>query len=264
MSMAKMGYRRLNFAILQDIKHMKKQRTFRCDAHPVLQYIEEHGFGIPTPDLTRTLSAEEFKQHYYDKKELIDFCRSFGISTGGQKNDLNSRVELFLRTGQVTVVTPSKRSVKPDSATGLSLDKVVSNYKSDPVTRNFFEKNCPGFIGFSALVQKQIRERLAEGDTFTYGDAIEMHKNYLQNKFAAREAGQASRVVHDSCQYNQFTIDYNHDDQPKLHTAMEAWMLVRNTAGEKTYERYKSKIESIRVNLNTPDESVIPPAFAFT
>lgn len=228
----------------------KNQRTLDSDAHAIQQYIAEHEFGIAIPALSKSLSADEFKQHYYDKKELMHFCRSVGISAWGQKNDLNGRIELYLRTGQVTVVQPEKKSTRPDSESGLSLNKVVVNYKSDPTTRKFFEQNCPGFTGFSAFVQKQIRTRLAESDTFTYGDVIEMHKIFLQNKQAAKNQGQATKVAHDSCQFNQFNIDYSFDPDPRVHSVQDAWMLVRNTAGEKTYQRYKNEIEKIRSILN--------------
>jgi hypothetical protein len=123
------------------------------------------------------------------------------------------------------------------------------NYKSDPATRAFFTKHCEGFTGFSALVQKQIRERLANGETFTYADVIQMHEHFLANKNSAKASGQATTVAHDSCQFNQFYIDYSHDAEPKAHTANAAWMLVRETAGDKTYQRYKARITEIRAIL---------------
>jgi len=237
---------------------VKKQSRMTSDAEGILRYLENHEFGTPPPMLSKKLSPDVFKQHYYDKNELTEFCRSIGISTTGQKNDLNSRIELYLRTGRVTVVAPVVRSTRPDSEIGLTLDKVVVNYKSDPVTRQFFERNCRGFTGFSALVQKQIKQRLADGESFTYGDVIAMHRAFLKNKQQARDTGQATTVAHDSCQFNQFYIDYSHDNSSKVHTAKEAWMLVRNTAGAKTYQRYKDRIEEIRGELSTQEASKTP------
>jgi hypothetical protein len=225
----------------------------------ILHYIEENGFGEPIPQLRKGLSADVFKQHYYDKNELMDFCRSVGISTTGLKQDLNDRIEIYLRTGLVTVVQPAKTSKRADSEEGLSLSKQVVNYKSDPITRAFFARHIPEFTGFSALVQKQIKQRLADGETFTYSDAIEMHKAFLQNRVHARVTGQATTVAHDSCQYNQFSIDYNHDQSRKLHAMIDAWMLVRNSAGAKTYQRYKDKIEEIR-GLLTQEAQVETPS----
>lgn len=224
----------------------------------LLEYIAKHGFGDPIPTLDRKLSADVFRQHYYDKQELRDFCRQNLIPTSGLKEDLNQRIEYFLRTGQVMAVAPPVKSSRSDSETGLSLDKIVVNYKSDPITRNFLASNIPGFTGFGALVQKQIKQRLANHETFTYGDVVEMQKAFMRDKANARATGQATKVAHDSCQLNQFSIDYSHDPAPKLHTMNEAWMLVRNSAGAKTYQRYKDRIEEIRGILDRNKASETP------
>ncbi len=237
----------------------KRRNTIMApDSVAIQQYIEEHGFGPKPPPLSRNLSADEFRLYYYDKQTLMEFCRSKGISTFGLKGDLNARIERYLRTGFVTVIQQPKTSSKPDSHTGLSLSKVVSNYKSDPTTRAFFQRHCPGFTGFSALVQKQIKERLAAGEVFTYKDVIDMHKEFLRNKKAEKDSGQAAVVAHNSCQFNQFYIDYSHDKDRKVHSAKEAWELVRDSAGEKTYQRYKDKIEEIRGILVAQELSDIP------
>ncbi|MDX2346987.1 MAG: SAP domain-containing protein [Legionella sp.] len=209
-------------------------------------YISKNGFGPQTPLLSRALSADTFRQHYYDKQTLIKFCRSIGIPTSGLKNDINDRIDTFLRTGHVVAVTSKKKSkaVIPDSEAGLLLDKQVVYYKSDLITRNFFQKHIPEFTGFSALVQKQIKARLNQGEIFTYCDEIEMQQLFLKNKNKSK----IKQVAHDACQYNQFLIDYSQDKTPKIHSAKEAWLLVRDSAGEKTYQRYHAKIDEIKKN----------------
>lgn len=227
------------------VKKTKKEVTDSA----LLAYITDNGFGEPTPPLTSDLKPDVFRQHYYDKQELMDFCRDKGISTSGLKEDLNKRIETYLRTGRKIVVKPAPRSSIPDSQGGLRLEKRVVNYKSDPQTRAFFERHTPGFTGFSALVQKQIKQRLADGEVFTYADAIEMHKQFMRDK----QSGRITTVAHDSCQYNQFFIDYKADERPKLHSNTDAWMLVRNSAGPKTYQRYLERIAEIRQILSVDE-----------
>ncbi len=220
------------------------------DDAAINQYIEQHGFGLSKLPLTSSLSPESFRAHYYDKKELIKFCQSKGIPTSGLKGELNERIVLFLETGEIPQVSVYKKGGKPDSELGLSLDMPVIHYKSDLKTRAFFQKYIPEFTGFSAQVQKWVKERLARSDTFTYGEIIEEHKAYLQSKsHADTHQGKAAKVTHDSCQYNQFQIDYAHDTEFKAHSVREAWKLVRNSAGEKTYVRYKARINQIREEL---------------
>lgn len=216
-------------------------------------YISQHGFGERALPLTVTLAPDIFRQHYYDKKTLITFCRSVGIRTTGLKNDLSDRIDQFLRTGEIPQVSVYKKGGKPDSEMGLSLDMPVIHYKSDLKTRAFFQKHIADFTGFSAQVQKWVKARLARNDAFTYGEIIEEHRAYLQNKRHATTQGKAAKVAHDSCQYNQFQIDYAHDADFKFHSVREAWKLVRNSAGEKTYARYKQRIDEIRHLISMKD-----------
>ncbi len=121
----------------------------------IREYVEQHGFGPTTPDLVVGLSPGIFLKHYYDKKTLLEFCRDHRIPSHGQKNELTTRIEHFLRTGKILNSNAQKKSTLPfDSELGLRLDRQVVNYKSDPVTRRFFERHIPGFTGFSAYVQK--------------------------------------------------------------------------------------------------------------
>ena len=217
----------------------------RSKSEAVKRYIAEHGFGSPTPPLDNRLTAEVFRQHYYDKKTLMKFCRDMGIPASGLKNDLNDRIDTFLRDGTVLTVRPAKRAKRSDSDEGLSLSQHVVNYKSDLITREFFQTHIPEFTGFSALVQKQIKQRLSKDESFTYADALDMHKTFLKDKAAFKSQGQKAAVAHDSCQYNQFLIDYSNARAPKIHAATAAWMLVRNSAGAKTYQRYQERIYEI-------------------
>lgn len=220
--------------------YSSKERT------KILNFIEKNGFGATTPVLNSSLSSKEFSQHYYNKKELSEFCRSVGIPATGQKNDLNERIKNYLETGQIKTADNEnidKCKGKPDSES-LSLEKQVIYYKSDPKTREFFKKHIPEFTGFSALVQKNIKEKLLNNEVFTYSDIIQMHKDFLKTKNQKK-----SKVAHDSCQFNQFYIDYNNDPSEKIHSAKDAWFLVRNSVGDKTFKRYKEKIEEINKGL---------------
>lgn len=220
------------------------------DTQAIKQYIIQHGFGATNIPLTRLLSADVFRQHYYDKQTLTKFCKEVGISTGGLKQDLNDRIDVFLRTGQVIQIKHNKKNHgKPDSELGLSLDRYVVNYKSDPITRVFFQEHISEFTGFSAYFQKWLKAKLADGERLTYANVIEKHQAYLLEKKQLKSKGKATTVAHESCQYNQFSIDYAHDGEPKIHSAQEAWLLVRNAAGDKTYQRYKNRIIEIRALL---------------
>lgn len=206
-----------------------------------LKQIDAAGFGGGRQALTGKLSVQDFRLNYYDKKELVQFCRAQGIPSIGLKGELNQRIEIYLRTGEITKVNLKKRT-ESDSKSGLHLDKPVVNYKSDPATRDFFRTHLPQFKGFSAAVQKDLKRRLEAGEHLTYRDLLDLHSEFLQK-------GSSRVVAHDSCQFNQFTMDYKNDPTAKIHTATEAWRLVRNSPGEKTYNRYRETIDRIQKDL---------------
>ena len=50
--------------------------------------------------LSRNLKPEEFKEYYFLKEELKDFCRSEGLKVSGSKEDLEKRIIHYLSTGE--------------------------------------------------------------------------------------------------------------------------------------------------------------------
>jgi hypothetical protein len=195
----------------------------------------------------KNLSADIFCQHYYNKKDLIKFCQQVGISTYGLKKEIENRIVLYLRTQIIEKISIKKSNmVMSDSQQGLKLDKIVVHYKSDLVTRNFFKKYIPEFTGFSAYVQRWLKKRLLNDEILTYADVIEEHKKFLEEKKRKKISGERKIVIHESCQFNQFYIDYNYCLQKKNHSAKESWYLVRNTSGEKTYERYMREFNILK------------------
>ena len=220
----------------------------------ILAHIKENGFGgfkigAARPSLSPSLSPEDFRLNYYYKTELAEFCRAEGIPTAGSKSEMNSRIETYLLTGKIAKLFAAVKTGEPDSRNGLSLDKPVVNYKSDPATREFFKKHIPEFKGFSAFVQKDLKRRLSEGEKLQYRDLIVMHKQFLNSK---HNQSSPIRVAQDSCQLNQFQIDYKneHDNTIKVHSLKDAWRLIRNSPGEKTFKRYKETIQAIREDIN--------------
>ena len=52
------------------------------------------------PELNKELDAITFRNFYYLKQELIDFCRENGQPTSGDKIELTDRIATFLDTGR--------------------------------------------------------------------------------------------------------------------------------------------------------------------
>ena len=51
------------------------------------------------PQLSKDLKSEDFRQYYFLKEELKDFCKNEGLKVSGSKNQLEERIIYYLDTG---------------------------------------------------------------------------------------------------------------------------------------------------------------------
>ena len=54
------------------------------------------------PNLDNSLDSKTFKEYYYLKEELVNFCRKNNLQTTGGKIELTERIANFLETGERT------------------------------------------------------------------------------------------------------------------------------------------------------------------
>jgi len=64
------------------------------------------------PELDNNIDSKIFKEYYYLKEELIDFCRKNNLQTTGSKLELIERISNFLDTGKRTYKTHTTRKTK--------------------------------------------------------------------------------------------------------------------------------------------------------
>ena len=50
--------------------------------------------------LTKDLTSTEFKEYYFLKEELKEFCRNEGLKVSGSKAQLEMRIIYYLDTGK--------------------------------------------------------------------------------------------------------------------------------------------------------------------
>ena len=56
--------------------------------------------SIERPALDKQLDSKTFRNFYYLKEELVDFCRENGLPVSGGKLEISDRIAYFLDTGQ--------------------------------------------------------------------------------------------------------------------------------------------------------------------
>lgn len=64
------------------------------------------------PNLDNNINSKVFKEYYYLKEELINFCRKNNLQTTGSKLELTERITNFLDTGERTYKTLTTKKTK--------------------------------------------------------------------------------------------------------------------------------------------------------
>ena len=77
------------------------------------------------PILNTQLDSKTFKEFYYLKEELVNFCRENNLPTSGGKIELTERIAYFLDTGKVLPPTKTKR--KASNITVITKDTEIEN-----------------------------------------------------------------------------------------------------------------------------------------
>jgi hypothetical protein len=90
------------------------------------------------PNLDNNLDSKTFKEYYYLKEELIDFCRRNDLQITGGKLELIERISHFLDTGKRTNKTHTTRRTK--IADEITLDTIIEeNFVCSEKHRAFYK-----------------------------------------------------------------------------------------------------------------------------
>lgn len=193
------------------------------------------------PKLKQTTDVSVFKLFYWDKKELVDFCKSHGLSYSGGKIELTQSIEYFLRTGQIKESPkPIRRNGKLDSAETITKTTPVVNYKNDAKTKRFFVGAIGPNFHFNAFLRQFAKTPNMDG-SLTYSDLVAGWYKFE----AAKKTLDQKAPIEKQFQFNQFQRDFYASNKGKTRAQMlTAWKLVRSVPGQATYAHYLELIKS--------------------
>lgn len=176
--------------------------------------------------LTKDLTPDEFKDYYFLKEELKDFCRSQGLKISGSKRDLEDRIVHYLGTGE-ELKQPLIKQNPRKSLSEISLDsKLGENFRCSEDKRAFFEKEIGKGFKFKVKFQKWLK---ANPDR-TYRDAVDAY-------FEIQNSGEKTQIGK-QFQYNQYVRDFFEDNNDKsLDDAIKCWKYKKSIKGHNKYEK---------------------------
>jgi hypothetical protein len=186
------------------------------------------------PNLDKNISLKDFNEFYWLKKELIDFCKTIGISTSGGKVEIADRIRYYLLIGKVIKVETNK--IKSTSKFKWDNEKltpetiITDNYRNGEKVRSFFIREIGSHFAFNVIFMKWIKENIGKN----LGDAItEWNRIYeiMNNKDYVSE-------IDPQFEYNRYMRAFLNDN-PELSTkdAMKYWKLKRSQRGTNEYDK---------------------------
>ena len=184
------------------------------------------------PDLDITLDGKTFREYYYLKEELVDFCRKHNLQATGGKLELTDRIAEFLDTGKRNSETHIKR--KSPSVVEITLDTVIeSNFVCSEKHRAFYKEHIGKSFSFNVLFQKWLKNNAGK----TYRESIDAYYQILEDKKKNKT------TIDRQFEYNTYIRDFFADNKDKnLEQAIKCWKYKKSLKGHNKYEREDLKI----------------------
>lgn len=179
------------------------------------------------PELSLNISVDTFKNYYYLKEELVDFCRQNGLQTSGSKQELSERIACFLETGKRTKTNPKpKTTVNIGDITEDTL--IEPNIVCSEKHRAFFKEKIGKTFSFNVAFQKWLKSNAGK----TYADAIQAYYAILEEKKKGKT------VIDKQFEYNTYIRDFFADNQGmSLDEAIICWKYKKSLEGHNRYEK---------------------------
>lgn len=183
------------------------------------------------PSLDSELDSALFKEYYYSKDELIDFCRKENLQITGSKLELIERIEIFLKTGKKTV---KQHIVKKNAIKEINVDSIIEdNFVCSEGHRKFYKEQIGNHFSFNVTFQKWLKNNTGK----TYQDSIVA---YYQ---IAEEKKQNKTTIDKQFEYNIYIRDFFEANKDKnLVQAIKCWKYKKSLKGHNKYETDDLKI----------------------
>ena len=184
------------------------------------------------PNLDIKLDSKTFKEYYYLKEELIDFCRKNNLQTTGGKIELTERIVKFLDTGERTYTTHNTKKTK--IVDSITLDTIIEeHFVCSEKHRAFYKEQIGDSFSFNVAFQKWLKSNSGK----TYKDSINAYYQILEDKKKNKT------TIDKQFEYNTYIRDFFNDNKDKsLEQAIKCWKYKKSLKGHNKYEKDDLKI----------------------
>lgn len=177
-------------------------------------------------NLDGKLNGETFRQYYYLKEELVEFCKNNGLPVSGGKAELTDRVAYFLDAGEV-LQTSSKRKASNVVGEITEETEIEQNIVFSEKHRAFFKERIGKGFSFNVPFQKWLKSNAGK----TYKEAVDAYRTILNEKKTQKT------TIGKQFEYNAYVRDFFEDNKGKsLEDAIKCWKYKKSLPGHNRYE----------------------------
>lgn len=187
----------------------------------------ERVFMSERPILDRNLDSKTFRDFYYLKEELVNFCRENDIPASGGKVEITDRIAYFLDTGKILSAQTERKRTTTISV--ISEDtKIEANFVCSEKHRAFFREHIGSGFSFNVVFQKWLKSNTGK----TYKEAIAAYYQILEDKKKGKTK------IDKQFEYNTYIRDFFADNKGKsLEEAIKCWKYKKSLQGHNRYEK---------------------------
>lgn len=179
------------------------------------------------PALDSKLDSKTFRDFYYLKEELVDFCRKNGLPASGGKIEITDRIAYFLDTGKIQ--SPSSSRKRAAEITDIQEDTEIElDFVCSERHRAFFKEQIGNRFTFNVAFQKWLKNNAGK----TYKEAVAAYEQILEDKKKGKTK------IEKQFEYNTYIRDFFADNQGRsLEEAIKCWNYKKQMQGHNRYER---------------------------
>jgi hypothetical protein len=194
--------------------------------------------ALKRPSLNDSISTADFKDFYWLKEELVEFCRLNGITATGGKQELADRIVAYLQTGKIVETVPKEKTKSKFDWNNAVIDlntEITDNYKNSENVRAFMKREIGSHFHFNTAFMKWTKQNVGK----TIREAVAEWKRIYELK----KDKNYQTVISSQFEYNAYIRDFLADNKDKKITeAINCWKLKRNLRGNNVYLKEDLKL----------------------
>jgi uncharacterized short protein YbdD (DUF466 family) len=194
------------------------------------------------PDLNKRISVKDFKDFYWLKSELVNFCREVGVGSSGGKIEIANRISEYLETGKHktncahTLRSRSMSIIKkpklPKATQPITEEVVIGiEYRTYKEKKDFLKSVIGNQFHFTIHLLDYFKKNAGKK---TYNDLI----NEWYKEQEIKKDPNFIKEIAPQFEYNTYIRDFMKDNPNKTRKdAIKFWKIKKDKRGNNKYSK---------------------------